>query len=91
MCRASKGGAILHHAWRITPHLLSLSLARAVGNLPYDVTEQQLSDVFATAGPVKSVRCVRARAFSRRRRRSRAVAAPLPHRTPLKNNNQKGW
>lgn len=30
----------------------------AVGNLPYELTEQEMADYFSQCGPVKAVRCV---------------------------------
>lgn len=34
----------------------SFWLLLAVGNIPYDVTEQELTDIFSEVGPIKSMR-----------------------------------
>ena len=45
-------------SWIVEPARVSfvLLLAAAVGNIPYDVTEEMLTDVFKTAGPIKAMR-----------------------------------
>ena len=40
--------SLFHQQW--------LTFLNAVGNLPFDASEEQLYDIFATAGPVMSVK-----------------------------------